>query len=155
IIGPADFTEHPPWSPANGEMLTKELLDAVAANPTVYNSTVFIINYDENDGLFDHAIPILPPAGTANEYVGSSPIGLGIRVPAIIVSPWTRGGRVCSQVFDHTSITRLLENWTGVINPNISAWRRQVCGDLTSAFDFAHPITNYPALPTVAGITCG
>lgn len=155
IIGPDDYTEHPPWSPANGQVLTKQLLDAVAANPAIYNSTVFIVNYDENDGFFDHAMPILPPGVTTNDYVGGLPIGLGIRVPCIIVSPWTRGGRVCSQVFDHTSIIRLLENWTGVADPNISAWRRQVCGDLTSAFDFAHPNTNYPALPTVSGITCG
>jgi phospholipase C len=65
----------------------------------------------------------------------------------ILVSPWTRGGRVCSQVFDHTSIIRFLETWTGVQEPNISAWRRQVCGDLTSAFDFAHPDTSRPSLP--------
>lgn len=154
IIGPSDFTEHPPWSPANGEVLTKELLDALAANPAVYRSTVFILNYDENDGFFDHAMPILPPLGTTNEYVGSLPIGLGVRVPAIIVSPWTRGGRVCSQVFDHTSVIRFLETWTGVKDPNISAWRRQVCGDLTSAFDFAHPNPNYAYLTGVTGITC-
>jgi len=154
IIGPSEYTEHPPYSPANGEVLTKELLDALASNPAVYNSTVFILNYDENDGFYDHAMPILPPAGTPDEYVGSYPIGLGMRVPAIIVSPWTRGGRVCSQVFDHTSISRFLEAWTGVKNTNISVWRRQVCGDLTSAFDFAHPNTNYPSLPTVSGITC-
>jgi phospholipase C len=75
-------------------------------------------------------------------------------VPTIIISPWTRGGFVCSQVFDHTSIIRFLETWTGVYEPNISAWRRQVCGDLTSAFDFAHPDTNYPSLPSVTSITC-
>jgi phospholipase C len=154
IIGPSAYTEHPPYSPANGEMLTKELLDALAANPAVYQSTVFILNYDENDGFFDHALPILPPAGTPDEFVGGLPIGLGVRVPAIIVSPWTRGGRVCSQVFDHTSIIRFLEKWTGVKDPNISAWRRQVCGDLTSAFDFAHPNPDYPSLPGVSGITC-
>jgi hypothetical protein len=71
IIGPSTYTEHPPYSPANGEVLTKELLDALSSNPQVYNSTVFIFNYDENDGFFDHAMPILPPSGTPNEYVGS------------------------------------------------------------------------------------
>jgi phospholipase C len=154
IIGPSTYTEHPPWSSANGEILAKEMLDALASNPQVYNSTVFIFNYDENDGFFDHAMPILPPPGTPDEYVGSLPIGLGIRVPCLIVSPWSRGGRVCSQVFDHTSVIRFLETWTGVKDPNISAWRRQVCGDLTSALDFAHPNSNYPNLPTVAGVTC-
>ncbi len=151
----ADYaSEHPVASPASGEALTKQLLDALAANPAVYNSTVFILNYDENDGFFDHETPVTPPAGTPGEFVGGQPIGLGVRVPAIIVSPWSHGGNVCSQVFDHTSVLRFLEQWTGVVEPNISAWRRQVCGDLTSAFDFAHPATNYPALVGVAPINC-
>ncbi len=53
-----------------------------------------------------------------------------------VVSPWTIGGHICSEVFDHTSVVRFLERWTGVEEPNISAWRRTACGDLTSAFDF-------------------
>jgi phospholipase C len=154
IIGPSDYTEHPPHSPANGQLFLKQILDALAANPQVYNSTVFIFNYDENDGFFDHAMPIIPPPGTPNEFVGSLPIGLGIRVPAIIVSPWSRGGRVCSQVFDHTSTIRFLETWTGVIDTNITAWRRQVCGDLTSALDFKHPNPDYPGLPSVTFVDC-
>ena len=155
VIAPGGYTEHPPDSPASGEYLTKQLLDALALNPDVLRSTVFILNYDENDGFYDHAMPILPPPGTPDEFVGSLPIGLGIRVPCIIVSPWTRGGRVCSQVFDHTSVIRFLENWTGVKEPNISAWRRQVCGDLTSAFDFAHIDTNYVFQSGVSPISCG
>jgi len=146
IIGPDVGSEHPSWSPADGEILTKGLLDALASNPKVYNSTVFILNYDENDGFYDHAVPINPPAGTANEFDSGLPYGLGMRVPCIIISPWSTGGYVCSQVFDHTSIIRFLETWTGVQEPNISAWRRQVCGDLTSAFDFTHLNTNYPSL---------
>jgi phospholipase C len=154
IVGTGNHSEHPPNSSASGEYLVKSLLDAFAANPQVYNSSVFIYNYDENDGFFDHAMPILPPPGTPDEYVGSLPVGLGIRVPAFVISPWSRGGRVCSQVFDHTSVTRFLETWTGVFNPNISAWRRQVCGNLTSAFDFAHPNLSYPAMPSVAELSC-
>jgi phospholipase C len=83
-------------------------------------------------------------AGEAKHYPGKDhltpgthPIGLGIRTPAVIVSPWTRGGFVCSQLFDHTSVIRFLEQRFGVVEPNISAWRRSVCGDLTSAFDFS------------------
>lgn len=154
IVGTGDHSEHPPHSSANGQFVLKQLLDGLAANPEVYNSSVFIYNYDENDGFFDHAMPILPPPGTADEFVGSQPIGLGIRVPAMLISPWSRGGRVCSQVFDHTSVIRFLETWTGVMNPNISAWRRQVCGDLTSAFDFAHPNLDYPLIPGVSEIDC-
>ena len=154
IIGPTAQTEHPPYSAQSGEALTKQFLDALAANPSVYSNTVVILTYDENDGFYDHSLPITPPAGTANEFVGGLPIGLGVRVPAIIISPWTRGGHVCSQVFDHTSILRFLETWTGVREPNISNWRRQVTGDLTSAFDFAHPIYDYPSLPATTPINC-
>ena len=154
IVGTSSYSEHPPYSPASGQVMLKQLLDGLAANPEVYKSSVFIFNYDENDGFFDHVMPILPPPGTPDEFVGSQPIGLGIRVPAVVVSPWSRGGRVCSQVFDHTSVLRFLETWTGVMAPNISAWRRQVCGDLTSAFDFAHPDLDYPYLDGVTAISC-
>jgi len=154
IIGPDVGSEHPSWSPEDGEILTKGLLDALASNPKVYNSTVFILNYDENDGFYDHGLPINPPTGTTNEFVSGLPIGLGVRVPCIVVSPWSRGGYVCSQIFDHTSVIRFLEKWTGVLEPNISAWRRQVCGDLTSALDFAHPNTNYPTLSLATQNDC-
>jgi phospholipase C len=93
--------------------------------------------YDENDGFFDHVTPPTPPAGTAGEFLTvdkvSDPIGLGFRVPCILVSPWTVGGNVCHDTFDHTSVIRLLEQVTGVTNPNISQWRRQAVGDFTSA----------------------
>jgi phospholipase C len=141
---------HPPYSPADGEIFIQHVLNALASNPAILNSTVFILTYDENGGLFDHVPSPIAPPGTAGEFVNGEPLGLGARVPTLIISPWSRGGRVCSQVFDHTSIIRFLETWTGVQEPNISAWRRQVCGDLTSAFDFAHPNTNsFPALPIV------
>ncbi len=152
IMPPWELSEHPPFSPANGEYFVRQLLDALASNPAALASTVFIITYDENGGFFHHTPPPVPPSGTTNEFVGGLPIGLGVRVPMLIISPWTRGGRVCSQVFDHTSIIRFLETWTGVPEPNISAWRRQVCGDLTSAFDFAHPDLTYPALPEVTPV---
>jgi phospholipase C len=154
LIAPTYASEHAPAPPDAGEALTKELLDALASNPAVYNSTVFILNYDENDGLFDHVPSPTPPAGTPDEFVQGSPIGLGVRVPMILVSPWTRGGFVCSQMFDHTSIIRFIESWTGVREPNISAWRRRLCGDLTSAFDFAHPDYQYPIIPAVSAEIC-
>jgi phospholipase C len=77
--------------------------------------------------------PLIPGADPG----GLQPIGLGPRVPMLIVSPWTTGGWVCSQVFDHTSVLQFLEARFGVAEPNISKWRRAVCGDLTSAFDFS------------------
>lgn len=154
LIAPTASSEHPFFSPSSGEALTAQLLNALAANPAVFNSTVFILTYDENGGFFDHIPSPVPPPGTADEFVSGLPIGLGPRVPTLIVSPWTRGGVVCSQVFDHTSVLRFLERWTGVMEPNISAWRRMVCGDLTAAFDFAHPDTSFPSLPSVTPVTC-
>ncbi|MEI8288939.1 MAG: alkaline phosphatase family protein [Verrucomicrobiota bacterium] len=140
-------SEHGPWSVQLGEWFVSRVVAALAANPAIYESTVFILTYDENGGYFDHALSPLAPPRTADELVTRGRAGLGVRVPMIIASPWTRGGRVCSQVFDHTSVIRFLETWTGVQETNISAWRRQVCGDLTSAFDFAHPDFSVPALP--------
>ena len=80
-----------------------------------------------------------PPSSSAG-----LPIGLGFRVPAIVVSPWTAGGYVNSDVFDHTSLIRLIEARFGVREPNISSWRRRTCGDLTSVFRFSAPPTRYP-----------
>ncbi len=149
IVTDAANSEHPDLSPSVGGTFTKRVLEALNANQTVFNSTVFILTYDENDGFFDHVPPAIPAnTGDATEYYAGLPIGLGFRVPMIIASPWTCGGRVNSQVFDHTSVPRFLESWTGVQCPNISAWRRAVCGDLTSAFDFANPVIGpLPSLP--------
>jgi phospholipase C len=72
----------------------------------------------------------------------SGPYGLGMRVPMIVVSPWSKGGWVNSQVFDHTSLIRFIEVRFGgglLVETNITPWRRAVAGDLTSAFDFENP----------------
>jgi phospholipase C len=148
IVAPYTLCEHPEASPARGEYLTARLIAALASNPEVWAKTVFILNYDENDGFFDHVPPIIPTAGpapgkstidAAGEVYHGEPVGLGPRVPAIVVSPWTKGGYVNSQVFDHTSVIRLMEARFGVAEPNISPWRRAVTGDMTSIFDFATP----------------
>jgi phospholipase C len=146
IVAPYIMCEHPTATPGYGEDLTMRLLDALAANPAVWAKTAFILNYDENDGLFDHMPPPNPPltpdigASTVDmsgESYKGTPFGFGPRVPAIVVSPWTTGGFVNSQMFDHTSVLRFLEARFGVASPNISPWRRAVAGDLTSVFDFA------------------
>src|SRR5262249_56291614 len=83
---------------------------------------------------------VLPPGIDLTRCLPlGKPYGLGPRVPVYVISPWSKGGWVDSQVFDHTSVLRFLERRFGVAEPNISAWRRAVCGDLTSAFDFADP----------------
>ncbi|HEY6787612.1 MAG TPA: alkaline phosphatase family protein [Trebonia sp.] len=140
-------SEHPNYLPNAGAAYVASKIDAIAANPEVWAKTVFILTYDENDGLFDHVPPIIPPAGTQDEYVtvAKSPggttsdglwVGPGFRVPTIIVSPWTAGGWVFSEQSDHTSSLQFLEKVTGVPAPNITNWRRENFGDLTKAFRF-------------------
>ena len=119
--------------------------------------------YDEEGGFFDHLVPPTPPQShaqglstveTTNEiFAGdadhpSGPYGLGVRVPMLVVSPWSRGGWVNSQLFDHTSLIRFLEarfahhHRGDLIETNITPWRRAVVGDLTTAFDFKTPNTS-------------
>ena len=87
----------------------------------------------DRDKYTNHLHPLVPGVDPG----GLQPIGLGPRVPMLVISPWSAGGWVCSEVFDHTSVLRFLEKRFGVEEPNITAWRRSICGDLTSAFDFS------------------
>jgi phospholipase C len=144
LVAPTAQSEHPDYFPAAGAEYIAQKLDAIASNPEVWAKTAFILCYDENDGLFDHVPPPTPPAGTPGEFVQGLPIGLGFRVPAIVISPWTAGGYVSSGLLDHTSLIRLIEARFGVREPNISAWRRRACGDLTSVFRFAAAPAKYP-----------
>jgi phospholipase C len=165
IVTATDLSEHPDAVPSKGEHVCAELIKALIDHPEMFAKTVFIVNYDENGGFFDHAPPPLPPlrpsegfstvpvegeakdyGGQAVAHKGQQPVGLGVRVPAIIVSPWSRGGYVCSEVFDHTSVLRFMEKRFGVMEPNISDWRRSICGDLTSAFDFKTPNQDWTKL---------
>lgn len=165
IVAPAALSEHPSVStPLQGADYAARVLDALTTNPEVWARTVLLINFDENDGLFDHVPPPAPPARISGRTLGATtipaddeyhvhaqaaedavyldrPYGLGMRVPLYVVSPWSKGGYVASEVFDHTSILRFLEARFGVHEPNISAWRRAACGDLTSCFDFRAPDT--------------
>ena len=151
IVSTAAESEHPDYVLAAGAAFVASKIDAIAANPQVWAKTVFILNYDENDGLFDHVAPPVPPPQTPGEFVRGEPIGAGFRVPCIIVSPWTAGGWVCSQRFDHTSILQFLERFTGVREPNINHWRRRTFGDLTSAFRFGQQSAPAPSLPDATG----
>ncbi|MER8038157.1 phosphocholine-specific phospholipase C [Streptomyces hydrogenans] len=165
VVANEAFSEHPYAPPGDGAHFVDLVYRALTANPEVFDATVMILNYDENDGFFDHVPPPVAPPGTPGEYLDGVPIGLGFRVPMLVMSPWTRGGWVSSEVFDHTSVLRFLETWTAALGtpaacPNISAWRRRVTGDLTGVFDFARPVYGVPAgLPSTAKVigmsTCG
>lgn len=182
VLPPKEWSEHPGAStPLQGAEFTARVLAALTANPDVWSRTVFFQTFDENDGQFDHVPPPAPPsfdaAGTpmgratldlAGHYFHDPenkyrvvddvisgavrPWGLGPRVPMYVVSPWSKGGWVNSEVFDHTSVGRFLEKRFGITIPAISPWHRAVCGDLTSAFDFsAAPDAAFPPLPKVEG----
>jgi len=147
LVAPTAQSEHPAYFPAAGAEYVASKLDAIASDEDLWRKTLFILTYDENDGLFDHVPPPVAPPGTPGEYVGNEPVGLGFRVPAIVVSPWSAGGRVCPDVLDHTSLIRIIEKRFGVPEPNISAFRRGTCGDFTSALRFSGPPASYPRSP--------
>jgi phospholipase C len=66
----------------------------------------------------------------------------------LVISPWSRGGYVCSRTFDHTSTLRLIETRFGVEIANLSRWRRETCGDLTAALGLGSPVRlDIPFLP--------
>jgi len=138
LVAPGIFSDHPgyPWY---GAWYVSEALDILTKNPEVWKKTIFILNYDENDGYFDHIPPFVPPLSsrpesgavakgidTQDEYVTmaqekirtknpdatiDSPIGLGFRVPLVVASPWSKGGWVNSEVFDLTSPLMFLEHF--------------------------------------------
>jgi phospholipase C len=155
-------SEHAANPPGKGEAAVDRFLRLLWKYPKIWKKTAVIINYDENGGFFDHVAPPTPPKGTKGEFLTTAtlpasaggvrgPIGLGFRVPCIVVSPWTRGGYVSSDVFDHTSVLKLIEKRFGAEVPHISAWRRKTVGDLTSAFNFAaKPDASIPKLPATS-----
>lgn len=149
VIPPVAQCEHPAFPPALGATAIVGVLDILTSNPALWEKTALIVSYDENGGFFDHVTPPTPPPGTPGEFLSvplegvataggfRGPIGLGYRVPALVISPYSRGGLLASQTFDHTSQLRLVETRFGVDVPNLTPWRRRITGDMTSAFDFA------------------
>lgn len=151
IVPPSTVTEHPSYLPAAGENHTRLVLEALWANPALWARTVLILNYDENDGLFDHVPPPVPAPGTPGEFVHGEPIGLGFRVPCLLISPFSRGGYVCGATFDHTSTLQFIEARFGVEVANLTEWRRRTCGDMLRAFGFGEPPRlDVPKLPETA-----
>jgi phospholipase C len=157
-------TEHPDYStPLAGEIAARQLIESIVSHHEIWKKTALFITWDENGGFFDHVAPPTAPKGTEGEWLTvptlpakaqgiRGPIGLGFRVPMLVVSPFSRGGLVCTDTFDHTSTLRFLETRFGVTVPNVSRWRRKHTGDLTSAFNFAAPPRyRAPSLPKLSG----
>ena len=154
VVPTSPLDEHPPAPPPVGELATiRQVLATLVSNPAVWERTVLFVTYDENGGFFDHVAPPTAPKGIPGEWLTTKPavggnvgpggvvidgpIGLGFRVPMLVLSPFSVGGLVCSDTFDHTSTLRFIESRFGVPVPNLSSWRREATGDLTSAIDFA------------------
>lgn len=166
IVGPTELSEHPNNTPLAGSWLQQQVVNAVM-NGKSWKDTALFINYDESGGFYDH---VVPPQAPSNEWVtdkfvgGKTPIGFGPRVPMLIVSPWTRGGNVFSEVSDHTSTLKFMEEWVGkdsktgkYLAPadNISVWARKTSSNLVNAFDFANPdysIPKFEAVPKPAQV---
>jgi phospholipase C len=163
LVGSVLTSDHPPSPSIFGENIVSLLVSALMADPALWAKTVLFLTYDENGGFFDHVAPPTAPPGTPGEFITApafpdptvignppiaGPIGLGFRVPTLIISPFSRGGFVSSDLFDHTSVLRFLETRFGAEVPNLSAWRRSAVGDLTSAFNFAKPDRSIPNLPS-------
>ncbi|HET6810988.1 MAG TPA: alkaline phosphatase family protein [Acidimicrobiales bacterium] len=179
-------TEHAPAPVEWGESIVHTALSALVTSGA-WSRSVMFLTYDENGGFFDHVPPPTAPAGTPGEYMNQAaltpaarkeattvggvdmshgPIGLGYRVPALVISPFSRnpdptgGPLVCSDRFDHTSLLRFVETWSqargrpalipdrdpATRTPGLSPWRRQTVGDLTSAVSFG--AAPDPSVPT-------
>jgi phospholipase C len=170
IVAPEAYTEHPNWPANYGAWYVSQCLDILTSRPEVWSKTALFLTYDENDGFFDHMVPPTPPPSPAqgwstvditnelfsgNARYGAGPYGLGVRVPMLVLSPWSRGGWVSSEVFDHTSLIRFVEarfarQHPGLVESNITAWRRAVAGDLTSVFNFRTPNDHHVRLPSTS-----
>ena len=138
IVAPEAYTEHPAWPAGYGAWYTAGVLNALTSDPDVWSKTALLITFDENDGFFDHVVAPYPnvgglagqstvpldnelfegKAGRPNGTNGvAGPFGLGVRVPMLVVSPWSTGGWVCSETFDHTSLIRFIEARFGARSP--------------------------------------
>ncbi|MBV8296205.1 MAG: twin-arginine translocation signal domain-containing protein, partial [Acidimicrobiia bacterium] len=181
IMPPLVNCEHPATAPGNGEFLVAQILQTLVSNPAVWAQTVFFVIYDENGGWFDHVPPPTAPNTGRNrdegEYVTGltgggyvdGPVGLGFRTPCLILSPFSRGGYLCSPyytdgqghvridpaaTFDSTSVNRFIATVFGAQGhsielPNLSSWRRGVTGDFTAAFAGVHD-TSAASLPATS-----
>ncbi|CEG80117.1 hypothetical protein RMATCC62417_14498 [Rhizopus microsporus] len=165
IVGPMELSEHPENTPEAGSWLQQQVVNAVM-NGKNWNETALFINYDESGGYFDH---VIPPQEPQSDWVkdkftgGKSPIGYGPRVPMVVISPYTRGGNVFSEVSDHRSTLMFMEEWVGkdekgnYLAPavHVSQFARKTSSNLVNVFDFDHPdfsIPKFDPLPKPAQV---
>ena len=122
VTGPGDFTcgnsMHPLDDVTRGEQLIKDVYDALRRSPH-WERSVLVITFDEHGGFYDHVQPppAVPPGDTptlSNVQWGFKFDRLGVRVPAVVVSPLVRRGTIDKTVYDHTSILATVERMFGL-----------------------------------------
>jgi phospholipase C len=144
------YSDHPVGDVRQGDAFLAEVFRAVSTGPG-WAHTVLIITYDESGGFFDHVRPtrVAAPNDVDPDIVNGRVL-LGMRVPTIVASPFTRGNpndpRVSSTTFDHTSILKLIE-WRWGLQPLTARDASIDVGNLLSLFDFSNPNTSVPNLP--------
>lgn len=138
--GKDENDDHPPHNIMKGQKLIADIYNTLRGNEKLWESTLFVIVYDEHGGFYDHVEP--PKAVPPGEYKDSeySFDQLGVRVPALLISPWVRKGVEHTQ-FDHTSFLRYLsDKWDlGELGK-----RTAVANSIECALQFDAPITDAP-----------
>jgi phospholipase C len=145
-FGPAENDEHPPANPQLGQRFTHDLLQALTAGPD-WTSSAFFLVYDEHGGYYDHVKPpaAVPPDDIRpNGHPGQAFDSYGVRVPALVISPWAKAHSVSHTIYDHTSVLKFIETRFGLA----PLTRRDAAADsMLQMFDFSHMSVPHPNLP--------
>jgi phospholipase C len=128
VVGQNPVIEHPPAAPGWGERFAALTINSVSAGPA-WRETALLFTYDEHGGFFDH---VLPPGGHAS----------GFRVPALVISPFSRPGHVSSVQKDHTSLTAFVSEVFGLRSLGPPS-----AGGFQDCLDFDHAETDFVAYP--------
>jgi phospholipase C len=149
--------DHPHDNIQRGDAFLAQTFQAVASGP-LWSSTVFIINFDEWGGFFEHVVPprAIAPNNVDPDLVRHKAL-LGIRVPAIIASPFSKGdpnaprvvGSTTGMVFDHTSVLKLIE-WRWGLDPLTARDASNDINNLACVLNFTSPDATVPVLPQPA-----
>jgi phospholipase C len=113
--GPGQNDQHPPSDVMAGELLLARVYNALRENADLWAETLFVFLYDEHGGFYDH-VTKLPPATPPDNFVHPNGFAfdeLGLRVPALLISPWIDRG-VVNTPFDHTSLLKYLTDKWGL-----------------------------------------
>lgn len=137
---------HPHGDIRNGEVFLNRIYEAVTGSPNWAN-TVLVINFDEWGGFFDHVAPTQAPIPPADAAAGSDGFR-GFRTPALVISPWSPRATVVSDVYDHTSVLKMIE-WRWNLRP--LSVRDETANNLAEVLDFDAPNLTAPRFPVAPG----